>query len=353
MTPSSSCCPWLVPAVLGIALLVSCSGCDERSPPPAPVPSMPVDAHELEPSSALQEDEPDTIAPLDEAWDSGMEVISLDGRALEVGPAIDQPSTTYLLPLAGKVDETNRYLSAVWLQVEFTEGPRGFCSGSIIGQNLVLTAGHCVCQRKPASTEPSSRDVIDSSTCAKTATVITTVYGPFEDTKEKIASIRTSYSGGVHPHPDLHIILDAQGRVVSSKADLALVILDEPLEKRFQPIPLSDRDIQLNESIVIVGSGYDETTRVYDGERRSSTNKVVETLSSGEGRMRIRQPEGHHYRGDSGGPCLREGPRGAVLVGISARNLGEGEAITSTYSYRDWLRSQIQRAKATGSTRPK
>jgi hypothetical protein len=61
--------------------------------------------------------------------------------------------------------------------------------------------------------------------------------------------------------------------------------------------------------------------------------------------MRIEQPGGHHYKGDSGGPCLREGSGGAVLVGISSRNLGEGEAITSTYEYRDWLLDEIQRVQ--------
>jgi len=61
--------------------------------------------------------------------------------------------------------------------------------------------------------------------------------------------------------------------------------------------------------------------------------------------MRIEQPEGHHYRGDSGGPCLREGPEDPLLVGISSRNLGDGEAITSIHGYRAWLQGEIRRAE--------
>jgi hypothetical protein len=140
---------------------------------------------------------------------------------------------------------------------------------------------------------------------------------------------------------------------VSSRADLALIVLEEPVDKEFRPIPLADEDVQLNESVIIVGSGYDETARAYDGERRFSLNKVTEVLPSGGGRMRILQPGGHHYRGDSGGPCLREGPAGAVLVGVSSRNLGEGEAMTSTYGYRDWLRGEIRRVDGKRPIQPK
>jgi hypothetical protein len=138
-------------------------------------------------------------------------------------------------------------------------------------------------------------------------------------------------------------LLDAQGRVSFSRADLALIILSKPLES--PGVPLADEEVRLRDSIIIVGHGYDEAADVFGAERRSSMNEITRLVTPEDERILIHQPGGHRYRQDSGGPCLRQGTKGPVLVGISSRWLGEGAACTSIHGYQGWLRDAVQRAE--------
>lgn len=311
----------LAPALLVLATLLACDGCQERM---QRLSKHVGTASTQERSGGVEPSQPPPAEKPAEA---------------EGGPR--------LMELAGRIDAANRYPSTVLVTAELNPKRRVTCSGAVIGRRLILTAGHCICPRRQVTSEPGgARDIIDGSSCAKTAEVRASLYEPSVLMVEEQVPMRSSYSvGEVRPHPELRILLDEHGEVAVSHGDLAVIVLKEPLDEEFRPLPLSDRDVEVNETLVIVGTGYDELSRSFDGERRASRNRVTDVLSSGGGRMRIEQPGGHHYKGDSGGPCLREGAGTPALVGVSSRNLGEGEAITSTYEYREWILTELQRSE--------
>jgi hypothetical protein len=277
------------------------------------------------------------------------------------------------------LDASNRYASTVRVTTNF-DGKGGVvfqtCTGVVAHAQLVLTAGHCVCQPH-AGTGPDDTGtfVIDGSQCVKTATVTTVRYMPLtEEERSSLADDRqwpvevSSQTGRVRPHPELKIRYASRTdrRELASNADLAVIVLDRPLAGGLRGIPLADTRVRVEEPVINVGYGATKPDAADGGARRVGTNEVASLEETGGKTFRIAKPllippafsqgepllmrENASYAlaGDSGGPCFRENGDSLELVGIaktSYRVPVEFSEYTSTYFYREWIRQQLELAR--------
>lgn len=321
-------CPHLLLTLLwGILVLSSgCGGCSSQPP--------------TEPSQAS------TAV----RWDAG-------------APAEEEPlfGATSFLPIIqftveGKPDAHNRYPSVVRVRPQSVESKPGLrhCSGVIIAPRLVLTAGHCVCWQRPASAPHGGLERrVESTSCVETAAVdiFFYEYDPHVPPPHIASDVSQRYDGQVRPHPRLTIRLDTEGGILSSQADLAVIVLDKPVPIGFRPALLTQRRLALQQEVVMVGFAYDEELGLLHDTRLVHSSKIIAAADSDGERFLLEPHHAHFFRGDSGGPCFREAPGGSLLAGISTTGLGLEPTMISLRGHWTWLQEEIRRAAETANSR--
>jgi len=199
-------------------------------------------------------------------------------------------------------------------------GHRTGCTGTAIGQNLVLTAAHCV--------PPGAR------------------YGVLEAGASRRSKPNSVASLERHPLFDVETAL--AGR---ETADIALLKLAEPLTRRAAPAPFATREhFPIGERFVVAGYGISEQSAGGFGTLRSAILMVVRHAASGALRLADPTTRGEMTglgacNGDSGGPVLEHSGGRLALVGVvswatdARRGAGCG-GLTGAVPlphFRDWL----------------
>jgi hypothetical protein len=260
-----------------------------------------------------------------------------------LGPIEIMPADLRVLEAAGTRDFKNKYSSTVMVT---TKDPleAAECSGVIIGPRLVLTAGHCVCKPDTADASTAARvRRMDAAACAGEAKAIVLLYGKVSSAYVADLQARV-YFGVIRPHPELQLVLDDSGAIVSAQANLALLVLDEPVEGGIPSVVLADTEITPGESLVMAGYGYDKQRGGMYGARYYRKNKTVTSQASSGGRFVYEQQGAYLYNGFDGGPCFREHGTNRWLVGISGAGTEEELSLTSTVFFGAWLKSELARA---------
>jgi hypothetical protein len=137
---------------------------------------------------------------------------------------------------------------------------------------------------------------------------------------------------------------------VSAHADLAAILLDEPVGDRLTHARVANAEAQQGESLIMAGYAYEGRIGfggIY-GLRYSRKNPVTRAVENGRGLYRQQGP--YLWDGYAGGPCFREDSTGSWLVGIASKGAGEELTFTSTWFFRDWLEAELQNAAKAGAS---
>lgn len=155
--------------------------------------------------------------------------------------------------------------------------------------------------------------------------------------------VDASRTARVRVHPAFKLELDEQGAVLSTHADLAIIVLDSPVKEPLPRVPFAETEVQKGETLVMAGYGDDPRFRDVPYFRYSRRNRVTQIREGSDGKVLYEQQGAFVYNGYTGGPCFREDGSQQWLVGIASVGAEQELSFTSTYFFRDWLRDELRR----------
>lgn len=259
------------------------------------------------------------------------------------GPHLEpRPSPTpmrFMILNAEGEDVDNRYLSTLVVG----KHPE-VCSGVLVHPHLVLTAAHCVCLPRQGQKR------LDRTACAKSTEVTSLLYVRKNAGWELVLQ---TLQGVVRPHENFAALLDDDMSVLGATSDLAVVLLEKPMENVPLGFQLTSSAVEIDDELVVVGYG---NTKVEQKEpevrrffgRNTITQKSHSNLTNMKDKdivFAFERRGTHVFPGDSGGPCFREDGQGRWLVGIVSQGNGNLSRFTSLHPHLLWLKDQIAKAE--------
>ncbi len=250
-------------------------------------------------------------------------------------------SSTAAPILGGTTDEAHPQVVAIFRDAQGASTAE-FCSGALIGPNLVLTAAHC------------GADVVSEGTgtaCVDTADRKADRSGPPADpARFTVVNTSDAYASSATLHAVTQVVLAPEaGKAPMCGNDLALLVLADTIADATPLVPRLDPAPTAGESFTAIGYGYDGD-KGGDGIRRIREGLLISSLgplgtrATANDWIANQGPCG----GDSGSPAIDA--KGA-LVGVMSRGqptVCKDMLYTRVDPFADWLRAHAVDAAEVG-----
>lgn len=283
------------------------------------------------------------------------------------------PATRASIPagiVGGQAVEENSWLAKgiVFLTQEYQvdrDTRTSICTATLIDQNIILTAAHCV--------DRARNNVARLSVYFTYRPECDSQHGTLHRSKKNVAEVR------IHP------FWNPADTSVSSRGDVALIRIYGKAPSSYRPMKLTNEFITLSENLKITVAGYGMTNPDYYGDFGGSISlRVAEAApitaaeknylvqltddwnefnnSSSNEMIYIDQSRGKGVcGGDSGGPSFLKNAQGEhVVTGVASfvmnphnsnRLCGYVAAHTSTFYHRAWIESTFRQMRTLESIR--
>lgn len=245
----------------------------------------------------------------------------------------------------------------------YDQKDKSFCTGSLIGQNFVLTAAHCV------QTKPSRLKIV----FGLDLDAIMWTHEPdiFQDYTRSVVSFK------VHPSYKVDELEEKQ----TDWGDIAIIKFSGSIPSGYQPVQLlgDDSILKRGQDVTVAGFGVSQIdVEPVDAKKVSNIEKAIEygevlceddvnrsncvkVDMSGDGvlrhtvapissvqetEFRLDESKGHGTcAGDSGGPAYIEQDGQYFIVGVTSRGSALCDDVgvyTNAVYYKEWIAKAIQ-----------
>ncbi|MDP6945514.1 MAG: trypsin-like serine protease, partial [Myxococcota bacterium] len=245
------------------------------------------------------------------------------GAPGDQGPALQ----TAQLPIKGGYNSADTAVVGLGMA---SQGGFGTCSGTIISENVILTAQHCI-------SDMSTHNYVDCNE---------STFGPSQDPFYVFVTNQSPMPW----NPDAYIrcreVLVPEASNWACGYDIALLILEDPIPWNVEPmVPRVDTAPIVNDSYSAIGYGATNGAGGGSGTRRRRDDLVV---TCGPGECPTWYPmEPSEWigdegvcQGDSGGPAVDAFGR---IIGVASR--GGGECSSPVYSgvspWGEWIKDTV------------